>query len=382
MSSPASSDSLHQRQTVAARLPPVATGDGAELGDIVSSLIAGQYREKERLLANHLCPADQRIQTFLYDYLQDVPVTKLPRARSRWTAPGWRACCRCRWIAMNSASEHSSIPTGSSRACCTIPGATAAPRRAFSRHRRRPADSRRQIGVPKAFFGKCCAGAQSAARNHAPAVHRHAAAAGGVFRLAAAAPARLPGSSRLSRPEKRWKSGFSCRATSSATSISSKAFWQRRRPVPAGKRRRAGHRTLDRPHRLRHPRAAPDQGDQEIRRPAAWDQATERQRRDGMCWKDEWEFYNNGGAFKLTCRDETGVIVTIIADNYYGYCKKEVKTQISYAANLFGLRGGARGRRARLSRATIWARNSAATCTSSAGPFLCGGDFRYGEAWT
>src|SRR4029077_20124516 len=67
-----------------------------------------------------------------------------------------------------------------------------------------------------------------------------------------------------------------------------------------------------------------------------FDQATERQRRDGMCWKKEDELYINGGAFKLTCRDETGVIVTIIADNYYGYCKKEVKTQISYAANLFG----------------------------------------------
>jgi hypothetical protein len=67
-----------------------------------------------------------------------------------------------------------------------------------------------------------------------------------------------------------------------------------------------------------------------------WDAATERQRRDGMCWKEEGELYNNGGAFKLTCRDERGVIVTIIADNYFGYCKKEVKTQISYAANLFG----------------------------------------------
>ena len=42
-------------------------------------------------------------------------------------------------------------------------------------------------------------------------------------------------------------------------------------------------------------------------------------------------------AFKLACRDESGVMVTIIADNYFGYCKKEVKTQISYAANLFGL---------------------------------------------
>ena len=46
--------------------------------------------------------------------------------------------------------------------------------------------------------------------------------------------------------------------------------------------------------------------------------------------------YNDGSAFKLTCRTSAGVIVTIIADNYYGYCKKEVKTQVSYAANLFG----------------------------------------------
>jgi phosphoenolpyruvate carboxykinase (diphosphate) len=68
-----------------------------------------------------------------------------------------------------------------------------------------------------------------------------------------------------------------------------------------------------------------------------WDKATERQRRDGMCWKEPGELYNNGVAFKLTARDERGVVVTIIADNYFGYCKKEVKTQISYAANLFGL---------------------------------------------
>ena len=96
-----------------------------------------------------------------------------------------------------------------------------------------------------------------------------------------------------------------------------------------------------------------------------WDQATERQRRDGMCWKDEWEFYNNGQAFKLTCRDETGVIVTIIADNYYGYCKKEVKTQISFAANLFGACEEEHAGGALVFPATIWARNSAATSTSS-----------------
>jgi hypothetical protein len=65
-------------------------------------------------------------------------------------------------------------------------------------------------------------------------------------------------------------------------------------------------------------------------------QATDRQRQDSMCWEDEAECYNDGQPFKLTCRTAAGVIVTLIADNYFGYCKKEVKTQISYAANLYG----------------------------------------------
>ena len=66
------------------------------------------------------------------------------------------------------------------------------------------------------------------------------------------------------------------------------------------------------------------------------DQATPRQRRDQMCWQSEDEKYNGGSPFKITCRDRTGVIVTLIADNYFGYCKKEVKTQLSYSANLMG----------------------------------------------
>jgi hypothetical protein len=64
--------------------------------------------------------------------------------------------------------------------------------------------------------------------------------------------------------------------------------------------------------------------------------ATPRQKRDGMCWKSPEEKYNDGTPFKLTCRTTAGVVVTLIADSYYGYCKKEVKTQISYAANLLG----------------------------------------------
>jgi len=64
--------------------------------------------------------------------------------------------------------------------------------------------------------------------------------------------------------------------------------------------------------------------------------ATERQKKDGMCWTSPDDLYNGGNAFKICARDNRGVMVTIIADNYFGYCKKEVKTQISYAANLIG----------------------------------------------
>src|ERR1041385_8188074 len=66
---------------------PVKTTDTAEIGQIVSTLVA-QYREKERLLANHLAPADHRIQSFLYDYLQDVPIPRLPPRTFTLDCPG------------------------------------------------------------------------------------------------------------------------------------------------------------------------------------------------------------------------------------------------------------------------------------------------------
>ena len=68
-----------------------------------------------------------------------------------------------------------------------------------------------------------------------------------------------------------------------------------------------------------------------------FDDATDRQKRDRMCWSSPDECYNNGDAFKVTARDSSGVMVTVIADNYYGYCKKEIKTQINFAANLLGM---------------------------------------------
>ena len=46
-----------------------------------------------------------------------------------------------------------------------------------------------------------------------------------------------------------------------------------------------------------------------------FEDATPRQRRDGMCWKQPDERYNGGNAFKVTCRTHAGVMVTVLADN-------------------------------------------------------------------
>ena len=66
-------------------------------------------------------------------------------------------------------------------------------------------------------------------------------------------------------------------------------------------------------------------------------EASERQIRDGMYWQQDDELYNDGTPFKICSRNKDGQVITIITDNYFGYCKKEVKTQISYSANLYGL---------------------------------------------
>lgn len=67
------------------------------------------------------------------------------------------------------------------------------------------------------------------------------------------------------------------------------------------------------------------------------DEATEKQKENNMAWSDPDELYQGGKPFKITLRDERGIMVTILADNYFGYCKKECKTQIGLTANIFGL---------------------------------------------
>ncbi len=57
-----------------------------------------------------------------------------------------------------------------------------------------------------------------------------------------------------------------------------------------------------------------------------------------MCWKEENELYNNGGAFKVTCRDDRGVVVT---DNCRQllrlFQKRNQDPNQLLSANLFGL---------------------------------------------
>ena len=56
-----------------------------------------------------------------------------------------------------------------------------------------------------------------------------------------------------------------------------------------------------------------------------------------MCWREPTtSCTTTARPSRSPAATRRGVIVTLIADNYFGYCKKEVKTQISYSANLFG----------------------------------------------
>lgn len=48
------------------------------------------------------------------------------------------------------------------------------------------------------------------------------------------------------------------------------------------------------------------------------DQATDDQKKTGMCWTEPTEKYNGGKPFKICLRDERGIMVTVLADNYFG----------------------------------------------------------------
>ena len=318
-------------------LEPVRTGAAAEINEVVSSLVA-QCREKERLLATHLCPADQRIQTFLFDYLQDVPVAKLPSRSLVLDRPGM---ARVLSLPVDRDEFASSI-LSSYRVKQGVLHNPRSDRRTTQGifHVTEgglpiPAD---KIGVPKAVFGKMLGLAFNPPRD--------------IMRLPFTATQPLPGECFVSLflrpivcpevPGFTPKKSLEIRFFAPGNLVSNLDFVESIFGNAGDPNLPENDAGLDADHWTGHTGCvilAPhltkitkkDAGLPHV------DAATERQRRDGMCWKDAGEFYNQGQAFKLTCRDEAGVIVTIIADNYFGYCKKEVKTQISYAANLFGV---------------------------------------------
>jgi hypothetical protein len=314
---------------------PVAI-ESREFSEIVSAM-AGPSREKDRLLGNYLCPADQRIQTFLYDYLHDVPVTKLPTRTFTLDRAG---LARVLSLPIDR-DEFSSEIINSYRCANGVLHNPKSDRRTTQGifHVTEgglpiPDD---KSAVPRMTFAKMLALALNPPRE--------------IMRLPFTATQKEPAEcfvSLLLRPIVCPEvPGFTSQKTMevrffvpgnlvSNLDFVESIFGNGGDPIlpendaALDVEHWTGHTgcVILAPHLVRATKKS-------VGLPH-FDQATERQRQDGMCWRDENELYNNGGAFKLTCRDESGVIVTLIADNYYGYCKKEVKTQISYAANLFG----------------------------------------------
>ncbi len=316
--------------------PPVAVPGNTEFAEIVAAM-AGQSREKDRLLGQYLCPADQRIQTFLYDYLQDVPVTKLP---SRTFTLDRMGLARVLSLPVDR-SDFSSDIINSYRVKQGVLHNPRSDRRTTQGifHVTEgglpiPDD---KLGVPKQTFARLLNLAlnppSELLRLPFTATQPKPAECFVTLLLRPIVCPAVPGFT----PEKTMEVRFFVPGNLvSNLDFIENIFGNGGDPLlpendsALDAEHWTGHTgcVILAPHLIRATKKA-------VGLPA-WEQATERQRRDGMCWRKEDELYNNGGAFKITCRDESGVIVTIIADNYYGYCKKEVKTQLSYAANLFG----------------------------------------------
>jgi hypothetical protein len=315
---------------------PVVTQGRPVFEELAAPLIA-QDREKDRLLGDHLCPADQRIQAFLFDYLQEIPVPRLPLRTLVLDRPGL-ACALS--LPPGSDSFHSGI-LASYRVKQGVLHNPSSDRRTTKGvfHVAEgglpiPAD---KISVPKAVFARLFAEALEPPREllRLPFTdgQPHPADCFTSLLLRPLICPEVPGYGNKRTMELRF---FAPGSLVSNLDFVERIFGNAGDPnLPEND---AG---LDTEHWTGHTGCvilAPHLtklAKKDLGLPAL-EHATERQRRDGMCWHTEDELYNDGKSFKITCRDETGVIVTLIADNYFGYCKKEVKTMISFAANLFG----------------------------------------------
>ena len=295
-------------------------------------------REKDRVLASHLCPVDQRIQNFLYDYLDGTGTApRLPATTLVLDRPG---LARALSLPPGRDEHHSSI-LASLRVRQGVLHNPRSDRRTTQGifHVAEgglpiPDDKK---AVPAAVFGRLL----DRALNPPPEMLRLPFTAGAPaqaecfvsLHLRPVVVPEVPGFSPVRAMETRlFVPGALVANLDFIESIFGNAGDPHLPENDAG---------LDPEHWTGHTGCiilAPHLNGvtkKELGLPAHAD-ATERQRRDSMCWKSADEPYNDGTPFKLTARTAAGVIVTFISDNYFGYCKKEVKTQISFAANLLG----------------------------------------------
>ncbi|MBN9689198.1 MAG: hypothetical protein J0M24_03080 [Verrucomicrobia bacterium] len=320
-------------------LPRYEAGINSEAAAIIGSFVA-RSREKDRLLASHLCPADARIQSFLYDYLGDsvVPprlpgqtlvldrpglarVASLPPDRDEFVSDLLRSYRTANGVLHNPKSDRRTTAGIFHVAEGGLPipdDKKAVPKESYA------AILRRALQAPEEMLSLPFTASQS----------EHAATWVTLYLR----PVICPGVGDFIAEQRMEVRFFVPGSLVSNLDFVESIFGNAGDPnLPEN------DAALDVEHWSGHtgcvilaPHLVGSLTKQEAGLPP-WDKATERQRRDGMCWKEPTELYNDGNAFKLCARDASGVIVTIIGDNYFGYCKKEVKTQISFAANLFGL---------------------------------------------
>ena len=320
--------------------PSCGVGETAGFIDIAHDLLLS-YREKNRLLASYHCPVDRRIQDFLNRYLKDLELDKVPTLPFQSFILDRHGLARELSVPIDSDEFHSDI-VASYRVAQGVLHNPASDRRTTegSFHVAEgglpiPGDKK---AVPKAVFARMLGAALSPPDDLLTI----------PFTANQGEPARMYVSLLLRpvicpevpgfQPEKNMEIRFFApgNLVSNLDFVES-IFGNGGNPYLA-----EFDAALDVDHWSGHTGCvllAPHLTaltKQELGLPQ-WEHATPRQRAEGMCWRDPAERYNEGQAFKLTARDASGVIFTILADNYYGYCKKEVKTQISFAANLFGL---------------------------------------------
>ncbi|MBL9173379.1 MAG: hypothetical protein JNL10_07590, partial [Verrucomicrobiales bacterium] len=294
-------------------LPVYESAVNPEAAAIMASFIA-RSREKDRLLATHLCPPDARIQSFLYDYLGDLVVP--PRLPAQTLLLDRSGLARTASLPPDRSEFRSDI-ISSHR---TINGVLHNPK----------SDRRTTAGIFHVAEGGLPIPADK------KAVPREVFA--GLLRRAFEAPEellKLPFTGSQERQAHCWVSLYlrpvvcpkvagvmaeqrmETRFFVPGTLVSNLDFVESIFGNAGDPNLPENDAALDVEHWSGHtgcvilaPHLVGTITKRELGLPK-WEEATERQRSDGMCWKDPAEFYNDGQAFKLCARDASGTILTI-----------------------------------------------------------------------